>query len=213
MFPENDNQFEEAVIEKVDATLDGWAIHRVDGWSYFVPHDSPIIPEKDMVARFYGKGIGSSVRGLFLDGVKVFYRTEEEDKEKWEIDLHGADATDWLKRWDEGGIVWSISMGGFGPGYEQSIQIACVEVLRFLLEKEYNVSTWEDRKVWEHCRCKIEEAGFKNPVIEKLGLSGAQWGAAVNLAVHFYRRGPRAIMTDPEVKHRHIQIQRSFPSV
>jgi hypothetical protein len=104
-------------------------------------------------------------------------------------------------------------MGGFGPGYEQCIQITCAEVLRFLLEKKYDASTWEDKEVWEYCRWEIEEAGFKNPVIEKLGLSGAQWGAAVYLAAHFYRRGPRAIMTDPEVKHRHIQIMRFFPSV
>jgi len=122
MYP-NDEQFEETTVAKVRDEGKGWSIERADGWSFYVPAPSPVVPTEGMTARFYGKGIGFTVRGLFLDGQKVFYRTEAEDKEKHEIDTYGADAADWLKRWDDGGTCWSIEMGGFGPGYEQCIHI------------------------------------------------------------------------------------------
>mgnify|MGYP000936595712 FL=1 len=34
----------------------------------------------------------------------------------------------------------------------------------------------------------------------------------MNLALQFYRRGPRAVMTDERVKDRHIQVSRTFPA-
>src|SRR3990172_3354015 len=130
MYPVNDDQFEDTLVAKVKKESSGWSIERRDGWHFYVPADSPVAPEVGMLARFYGKGIGSRVRGLFLSGVKVYYRTEAEDEEHFEIELYGADAADWLKRWDEGRGVWSIEMGGLGPGYEQCIHITCAEILR-----------------------------------------------------------------------------------
>jgi hypothetical protein len=211
MYPENDLRFEETIITKVREQSRGWVIDREDGWSFFVPKDSPIEPKEDMIARFYGEGIGATVRGLFLGGVKVFYRTEAEDKEKREIDLFGADAADWLKRWDEGRSVWSIEMGGLGPGYEQCIQITCAEIIRNMLTQGYDFSKWDTGYSWKKDLEQIREAGFKNPKIKALGLSGAQWGAAMNLAAMFYRRGPRAVMSDERVKDRRIQVSRTFP--
>lgn len=211
MYPMNDEQFEETTVATVRDEGKGWSISRADGWSFFVPAPSPVEPKEGMAARFYGKGIGFAVRGLFLDGQKVFYRTEDEDKEKHEIDSYGADAADWLKRWDEGRSVWSISMGGLGPGYEQCIQITAAEILRHLMERQYDAAKWEDREAWDSDHKEIEAAGFANGRISALGLSGAQWCAAMNLALQFYRRGPRAVMTDGRVKDRHIQVQRTFP--
>lgn len=211
MYPMNDEQFDETTVATVRDEGKGWSIGRADGWSFFVPAPSPVEPKEGMSARFYGKGIGSTVRGLFLDGKKVFYRTEEEDREKNEIDCYGADAADWLKRWDDGGSVWSIEMGGLGPGYEQCIQITTAEILRHLLERQYDVAKWDDSESWERDNKEIKTAGFANARISALGLSGAQWGAAMNLAIQFYRRGPRAVMTDELVKARHIQVQRTFP--
>lgn len=211
MYPMNDEQFEETTIASVRDEGKGWSIQRADGWSFFVPSPSPIEPKEGMTARFYGKGIGFSVRGLFLDGQKVFYRTEDEETEKREIDSFGADAADWLKRWDDGGSVWSINMGGLGPGYEQCIQITTAEILRHLLERKYDVAAWDDKEAWERDHKEIETAGFANARISALGLSGAQWGAAMNLALQLYRRGPLAVMTDERVKDRHIQVSRTFP--
>lgn len=211
MYPANDEQFEETTIAKAEKSGDGWSIQRADGWSFFVTGTSPVEPKEGMSARFYGRGIGSFVRGLFLDGQEVYYRTEEQEKEHREIESYGADAADWLKRWDEGRSVWSISMGGLGPGYEQAIQITVAEILRHLLERGYDYAAWSDTEKWQLDRKEIEAAGFANPKIDALGLSGAQWGAAMNMALQLYRRGPRAIMADEQVKDRHIQVQRNFP--
>lgn len=210
MYP-NDEQFRETTVAKVHNENFGWEIEDADGWSFYVPALSPVVPKEGMAVRFYGKGIGFRVRGLFLDGQRVFYRTDAEDKEKHEIDTYGADAADWLKRWDEGKSVWSVEMGGLGPSYEQCIHITAAEILRHLLERTYEPETWDDREAWERDRKEIETAGLANVRISALGLSGAQWGAALNLALQFYRRGPRAVMTDERVKDRHIQVQRTFP--
>jgi hypothetical protein len=213
MYPMHDNEFEDTNVAKVSGNHEsGWIIERADGWSFQVPADSPIVPEEGMPARFYGKGIGFSVRGIFLNGVRVFYRTEQEEKEKHETDTYGVDAADWLNRWDAGKTCWTIEMGGLGPGYEQCIHITMAEILRHILEKNYDADGWADSDQWEKDREEIEQMGFKNPAIEKLRLSGAQWGAALNLATFFYRDGPRGVLTDERVKDRHIQVQRTFPA-
>ncbi len=210
MYP-NDEEFKETTITGVREESDGWTIQRADGWSFYCPKSVQVEPKPGMVARFYGRGLGYPVRGLFLDGQQVFYRTEAEDKEKCEIEMYGADAADWLDRWDNGRTVWTISMGGLGPGYEQCIQVTAAEILRHLLDVKYDTEAWEDDEVWSRDRDAIEKAGFANEQIEKLGLSGAQWGAALNLALCLYRRGPRAVMTDERVKDRHIRVSKKFP--
>lgn len=207
-----DTQFEDVKIKAVDGnSKDGWSLTRDDGWGFFVAPDSPIEPKAGMTARIYGKGIGSRFRGVYLDGRKVFYRTEADDDEHHEIELYGKDAADWLSRWDANKGVWSIEMGGLGPGYEQCIQITAAEVLRHLLDAKYDSSLWQDKAAWAADRKKIEHYGFSNAVVEKLGLSGAQWGAAVSLATKLYMDGPRKIMNEPSIKERHIQVQRTFP--
>lgn len=79
-----DEQYEEVLVAEVTPEGDGkgWSIKRDDGWSFFVPPESPVEPVVGMKARFYGKGIGYTVRGLFLNGQKVFYRTPEEQEEE-----------------------------------------------------------------------------------------------------------------------------------
>lgn len=212
MFPQNDEQYEETHVAKVEPCASGgWQIECADGWSFFVPAESPLSPEPGMRARFYGRGIGAVVRGLFLSGVKVFYRTEEEEKEHSAIQLYGSDAADWLKRWDEGRSVWTIEMGGLGPGYEQCIHITCAEILRHMLDRKYDTTAWADDSKWKSDREAIETVGFANKIIKALGLSGAQWGAAMSIAGALYRDGPRHIMADERVKDRHIQVQRTFP--
>lgn len=44
----------------------------------------PFIPEAGDRVRFYSKGTGYSVRGVFVNGKKFYYRTEEEEKAKFE---------------------------------------------------------------------------------------------------------------------------------
>lgn len=83
-YPPKDTEFTDERIKSVRPCSDGngWQITRYDGWSFFVPPESPIEPNPEMEVRFYGEGIGRPVRGLFLDGVKVFYRTEQEESER-----------------------------------------------------------------------------------------------------------------------------------
>lgn len=212
MFPTNDTQFKEHVITEVAVAGKGYHITFCDAGTLFVA-TCPALPRVDDTARLYGKGIGSPVRGLFVNGVEFYYRTEEEDKEHQQIMLYGADARDWLKRWDDGQGVWSIEMGGLGPGYEQAIQMTAAEILRFLLERKFHAETWSEDEQWKAARDEIHQHSFENTTISDLGLSGAQWGAALSLAVKLYRDGPRKIFTDEAVKDRKIQVSRDFPGM
>lgn len=213
-FPENDNDFEETTITEANGDRErGWQITKSDGWSFFIEKDSPLEPATGMTVRFYGKGLGYAVRGVFLDGQKVYYRTEAEENEHREIELYGADAKDWLERWDAGKTVWSIEMGGLGPGYEQAIQMTAAELLRFVIEKGYNREALADGETWAIIRDEIQNASFVNPVVDNLGLSGAQFGAAMNVAINIYRHGPRFVMNDERVKDRHIQVSKNFPGM
>lgn len=75
-YPEHDKQYEDHTIDKVDGDREaGWTIRQQDGAWFGVPSESPVEPKVGMSARFYGKGLGYVVRGLFLDGQKVFYRS------------------------------------------------------------------------------------------------------------------------------------------
>lgn len=212
MYPPNDDQHETLTIASVSPrAADGSrTIQRSDGFSFYVP-PSEVPIEPGMSARFYGRGLGFTVRGLFINELKVFYRTEDEDKDHQEIESYGADAADWLARWDAGRSVWTIEMGGLGPGYEQCIHITCAEILRHMLKAKYDGISWADADAWKRDRALIERALRDNEVVHKLGLSGAQFGAAMSIAVQLYRRGPRDVMADPEVKDRHIQVSKNFP--
>lgn len=210
-FPADDDQFEEYRIAKVERDGRSFAITSEEGWSLWCGEDCPITPEPGQTARQYGKGIGYPVRGLFIDGIKLWYRTAAEDAEKREIDLYGADAAGWLARWDAGKTVWSISMGGLGPGYEQCIHITTAEILRWFLHQKVDASRWDDPEFWQPLRDRMEKAVHDVPAVKALGLSGAQFGAAINLASQFYQNGPRKVMGDPRVKERHIQVSRRFP--
>lgn len=72
-----DNQFELTTIKSVSGETPNWTFERADGWSFGFTHKS-IVPKVGDMVGFYGKGTGYIVRGLFVDGKKVFYRTEKQ---------------------------------------------------------------------------------------------------------------------------------------
>lgn len=113
-YPQNDDQFTEHTIKSVECSDGAYSITNEDGWNLYCGDNCPVVPEVGQTARYYGGGLGSRVRGLFINGAKVWYRTEEEDCEEQEVAMYGADAADWLARWDSGKGVWSIEMGGIG---------------------------------------------------------------------------------------------------
>jgi len=210
-FPEADDQFEDNTITRVERSGSSFDITAA-GWSLWCGDNCPIAPQVGMMARTYGRGLGSRVRGLFINGQKFWYRTEAEDKEHASIELYGADAADWLSRWDAGKSVWSIEMGGIGPGYEQAIQITAAEQLRWLLKTAPAHSDLMDRAKWPAIRDAMDTVLLDDDgPVKRLGLSGAQWGAAIGLSTKLYIDGPRNIMADDAVKDRHIQVSKNFP--
>lgn len=91
-----------------------------------------------------------------------------------------------LAQWDAGGIVRSISLGGLGPGYEQAIQVAAIEMARAgrdfeLIPDEPSEKT--NRRWSDICHKAIE------PMNKLYGLSGAQFGQASWLAYQWCNGG------------------------
>jgi hypothetical protein len=206
-YPQDDQEFQDTTVKSVRD--DDFEL--ADGWSFCLPAGADVVVREGMSARFYGKGIGFSVRGLFIDGVKVFYRTAAEQEQHALVERFGATPAEWLAKWDRGDSVWSVEMGGFGPGYEQCIQITAAGVLRFMLDKKLDASKWSAGGTWRDDEKVISAALFEVPAIEALGLSGAQWGAACSLAATLYRRGPIEALSDPVVKDRLILVSKTFP--
>jgi hypothetical protein len=207
-YPVDDLEFDDVLVKSVGA---GGSFERSDGWSFCLPDGADVVVRPGMTARFYGRGIGFVVRGLFIDGVKVFYRTPAEQDQHALVERFGATAADWLAKWDSGAAVWSVEMGGMGPGYEQCIQITAAQILRHMLDAKYDASQWGDGGRWPDDRKAIETFGFADDTIKGLGLSGAQWGAACSLAACIYKRGPIDALSDPAVKERLIMVSKSFP--
>jgi len=121
------------------------------------------------------------------------------------------DAAEQLKRWDAGESIWSIEMGGLGPGYEQAIQVLAVEILRDWLGKPLpeKVDTWTFADATVKRIDKKQEDGKYSCG----GFSGAQVGAAAQLAYKWLTDGPRACLTQVEESDRHIQVSNSWPHV
>lgn len=115
-------------------------------------------------------------------------------------------ARDALAAWDRGESVWSIEMGGLGPGYEQTIQVLTFEIVRDYLEKPLpargtSADGWADDTVyrvnaWPGC-----------------GFSGAQVGAAKWLAYRFLDKGHRATLEECRAhdKERLTQVSQTWP--
>jgi hypothetical protein len=82
-----------------------------------------------------------------------------------------------------------------------------------MLTNKYDHSKWVDEDdTWKKDCDEIKKEAFKNNVIEKLGLSGAQFGGALQVASRLYMFGPIKIMEDVTIKDRHIQVSKYFPS-
>lgn len=125
------------------------------------------------------------------------------DNPSVEQELIARDAKEQLRRWDEGRSIWSIEMGGLGPGYEQAIQVLAIEIVRDNIDKPLPD---DDDREWGNAtasRCDKACGGF----------SGAQVGAARQLAYKWLTIGPAAIHDIPELKDRHIQVSKSWPHI
>jgi hypothetical protein len=100
-YPIRDTDFEEVLLKEVKpCNGGGYDLTRWDGWSFYCPPTDNVIPKAGMMARFYGKGLGFTVRGLFIDGKKVFYlsKSEQEEKDRQDIiDSHNKQKAEFEK--------------------------------------------------------------------------------------------------------------------
>jgi len=111
-----------------------------------------------------------------------------------------------LKKWNNKESVWSVEMGGLGPGYEQCIQVLIFEMCNAVIDKKLPI---DDKK-----RVK-EFLKLVEPTIAKLdgtfgGFSGAQVGAAKSVAYKFLTTGYNESLNDKAIKDRKIQVENSW---
>lgn len=115
-----------------------------------------------------------------------------------------------LKAWDNGDSIWSIEMGGLGPGYEQCIQVCAIEITRELKDFEPDNDTNKTWQSWLDLSDKVLHRINKK---HKLGLSGAQAGAARNLAYQWVcGSGPADVLKEVEAD-RHIQVSNNWVKI
>jgi hypothetical protein len=109
-----------------------------------------------------------------------------------------------IAAWDSGDVVWTIEMGGLGPGYEQAIQNLVVELCRdFQLIDDWDAETNDS--------LQARRDAVYDRYEEFEGYSGAQVGAATSLAVVFCRKGPREVARELGDESRHLMISNHFP--
>lgn len=106
------------------------------------------------------------------------------------------------KKFLAGETVWSVEMGGLGPGYEQAIQVGIFSLIDGVggnLPEEFE----DAKKVLDS---KLHELNEK----KKWGLSGAQAGAMKQVAYQFIKYGYRSMM-EKAPKDRKIQVSTGWP--
>ncbi len=111
-----------------------------------------------------------------------------------------------LAKWNDKKTVWSVEMGGLGPGYEQCIQVMIFEMCNVGIDAKLPIQHKEKAEAFE----KLIE-----PIISKLdeqfgGFSGAQVGAAKNVAFKFLTKGYNECLNDSAIKNRKIQVENSW---
>ena len=114
-------------------------------------------------------------------------------------------AIDALLRWDQGDPVFTIEMGGLGPGYEQCIHVGVFELIRKLGLEIDQFPTEEDR-----LNDFLDGALLSIQKVKDLGLSGAQAGAIKSLAHAYMTKGYRHTIESVDTD-RKIQVSKTFP--
>jgi hypothetical protein len=122
-----------------------------------------------------------------------------------------------LELWDAGRPIWSVEMGGIGPGYEQCIHIMAMEMLRKILdqcgEEITKLQEQGTEEQWDDFFSAHEKLfDYDDSSQGYLGASGAQYGAARNICSVMIRHGWEKGLEMAD-KERHILISKDFPTV
>lgn len=109
-----------------------------------------------------------------------------------------------IKDWNDGDCVTSMSMGGIGPGYEQAIQILVMQII-------------EDH-MYDDVTKLAKAKSFAGKALKKhdkqCGFSGAQVGAAKNLAYNILKTGHKHLLDEfkeKKLEERIIIVSKKFP--
>jgi hypothetical protein len=129
-------------------------------------------------------------------------------RKEFEMSIYPESAKEAVAKWDEGETIWSIEMGGLGPGYEQAIQLLFVEIMRDHIDTPF---PQDEKELKEYLNNKFGEEAIKRTDKNAGGYSGAQVGAAKQLAYKFMTDGWDKVMAIDSIKDRHIQISNSWP--
>jgi hypothetical protein len=93
-YPANDDEYEDKIIAAVEVGKDGIvdSFTTDDGWTLGWRADAPLVPRPGDWVREYGRGIGSPVRGLFVNGVEIWYQTDADYLAEFERQRTARDA-------------------------------------------------------------------------------------------------------------------------
>lgn len=128
-----------------------------------------------------------------------------------------------VEAWDNGDAVWSVEMGGLGPGYEQAIQVLMIETIRqaladgMVLPNPSPTDPDERNRVSEAFRVMADAVAHRVDKWPGCGFSGAQVGAAQSAAFMFLMRGPVEALKlyeaqkEKDGEDRLIQVSRTWP--
>jgi hypothetical protein len=117
--------------------------------------------------------------------------------------MYAETCAEMLRAWDAGEIVWTVEMGGMGPGYEQAIQVLMIELVRDHINAPLpEVGSDEARRWGDETVSRLDETCG--------GFSGAQVDAAKQLAYRFLRDGPAAAIQSVD-SDRRTMISKHWP--
>ena len=121
---------------------------------------------------------------------------------------YATDAREQLRRWDAGDLIWTIELGRLGPGYEQAIQVLAIEIVRDEIDKPLPVKG--SLQEWGNATVTRIDYQLPDGTWSCGGYSGAQVGAAKQLAYHWLRDGV-AVTLEGVPSDRHILCSKAWP--
>ena len=201
---EQDTQYTEYTLTSVTRVESdgGYTLGLGNSSCFYMPPSEEVVPAVGMKAKLYGKGFGYTVRGLVVDGKTVFYRTEAEEKIYRANELYGADAVEWLRRWDAGSGVWTIEMSKTSPAMENAMQYLMAEMLRYLVE---HGKGWQDDEGMTTALKSVTDS-----LRDRCAFTNEQEALAARFAMMIYKYGPVAIFQNAESQGLHtIQTRKS----
>ena len=204
-YPQDDYQYQEYILHKVTKEREGWELNLDGSLIFWCPGDSSVIPHKGMLARLYGGGFGGITRGLFLNGQKVFYRTEDEqdlknrqdneDSQRKTKETFEDNKDDYFDRINKLPEVFQKRIAKFqntNPDYDWKFggyELFCCEQavkLADYFKSDNALMTWN--------KLDYKEQEKQCPVLDK-GHSGNTFGVSIRLA-HWYLSNPENVIAE-----------------